>query len=70
MKLENTIAKKDKKIENLKAEIIRRKTISKKNSSNSSKPSGTDGYKKVITNRRKKSDKPKGKSKGEKSTNL
>ena len=69
-KLENTITKKDNKIKKLNAEILRLKTNSKKNSSNSSKPSSTNGYKKVITNTRKKSDKPKGKPKGEKSTNL
>ena len=32
----------------------------KKDSSNSSKPSGTNGYKKVVTNNRKKSSKSKG----------
>lgn len=69
-KLEKIIIKKDNKIKKLEAEILRLKTKSKKDSSNSSKPSSTNGYKKVITNRRQKSDKPKGKAKGEKSTNL
>ena len=69
-KLEKIIIKKDNKIKKLEAEILRLKTKSKRDSSNSSKPSSTNGYKKVITNRRQKSDKPKGKPKGEKSTNL
>ena len=69
-KLEKTIIKKDNKIKKLEAEILRLKTKKKKDSSNTSKPSSTNGYKKVITNRRQKSDKPKGKPKGEKSTNL
>ncbi len=51
-------------------EIERLKSIINKDSSNSSKPSSTNGYKKVITNRREKSDKKPGKQKGDKSTNL
>ena len=39
----------------LKNEILRLKSKNDKDSSNSSKPSGTNGYKKVITNRREKS---------------
>lgn len=41
-------------------EILRLKSKNNKDSSNSSKPSGTNGYKKVITNRREKSTKSKG----------
>ena len=41
-------------------EILRLKTKDNKDSSNSSKPSGTNGYKKVITNRREKSNKKQG----------
>ena len=52
----------DLKFENkeLKEEILRLKSKNNRDSSNSSKPSGTDGFKKVITNRREKSDKKKG----------
>ena len=38
--------------EKLKLEVERLKNQNKKDSSNSSRPSGTNGYKKVITNRR------------------
>lgn len=41
-------------------EILRLKNKNNKDSSNSSKPSGTNGYKKVITNRREKSNKTQG----------
>lgn len=41
-------------------EILRLKSKDDKDSSNSSKPSGTNGYKKVITNRREKSNKKQG----------
>ena len=41
-------------------EIERLKTNNKKDSSNSNKPSGSNGFKKVITNRREKSDKLQG----------
>jgi len=41
-----------------------------KDSSNSSKPSGTNGYKNVITNRREKSDKKPGGQKGHKGAGL
>ena len=57
-------------IQKLLNEIDRLKAIINKDSSNSSKPSSTNGYKKVITNRREKSNKKVGKQKGEKSTNL
>ncbi|MDE5539434.1 MAG: transposase, partial [Bacilli bacterium] len=46
--------------EELKKEILRLKSKNNRDSSNSNKPSGTNGYKKVIINRREKSDKPKG----------
>ena len=59
--LNKKILEKDKQIEKLtsenqklKTEIIRLKNQNKKDSSNSSKPSGTNGFKKVITNRREK----------------
>ena len=64
------LEEKDKIIEKLKGDILHLKNNNKKDSSNSSKPSGTNGYKKVITNRREKSDKKPGKPKGESSTNL
>ena len=41
--------------EKIKGEILKLRTNNKKDSSNSSKPSSTNGYKKVITNSRKKS---------------
>lgn len=44
----------------MKQEIKRLKNQNQKDSSNSSKPSGTNGYKKVITNRREKSNKKQG----------
>jgi len=46
--------------EKLQLEIKRLKTKNKKDSSNSSRPSGTNGYKKVITNRREPSNKKQG----------
>ena len=46
--------------EELTKEILRLKSKNNKDSSNSSKPSSTNGFKKVITNRREKSDKSKG----------
>lgn len=58
--LNETIEKQNKTIEELNKEILRLKTKNDRDSSNSSKPSGTNGYKKVITNRREKSDKKKG----------
>ena len=66
-RLKEESAEKDKKIEKLeneneklKLEVKRLKNQNKKDSSNSSKPSGTNGFKKVITNRREKSDKKQG----------
>ncbi len=55
--LQKTIEKKDQ-------EILRLKSKNDRDSSNSSKPSSTNGYKKVIVNRREKSDKEKGGQKG------
>ena len=51
------IEKLEKENEQLKTEIKRLKNQNKKDSSNSNKPSGTNGFKKVITNRREKSEK-------------
>ena len=59
-----------KSLEELKAEILRLKTKNKKDSSNSSKPSSTNGYKKIITNTRQKTENKKGKPVGSPSTNL
>lgn len=58
--LNETIEKQNKTIEEQAKEILRLKDRNNKDSSNSSKPSSTNGYKKVITNRREKSDKHKG----------
>ena len=54
----------------LKTELTRLKNQNKKDSSNSNKPSGTNGYKKVITNRREKSDKKQGGQEGHKGNSL
>lgn len=56
--------------EELKKEILRLKSNNDKNSSNSSKPSSTNGYKKVITNRREKSNKSQGAQIGHKPHSL
>ena len=58
--LNETIEKQNKIIEEQAQEILRLKSKNNKDSSNSSKPSGTNGYKKVITNRREKSNKKQG----------
>lgn len=65
--LKDEIKEKDKKIEKLenenkklKSEVDRLKVQLNKDSSNSNKPSGTNGFKNVITNRREKSDKKQG----------
>ena len=58
--LNQTIEKQNKIIDEQAQEILRLKSKNNKDSSNSSKPSGTNGYKKVITNRREKSTKSKG----------
>lgn len=54
------IEKLTKENEKLKLEVERLKNQNKKDSSNSNKPSGTNGFKKVITNRREKSNKKQG----------
>lgn len=58
--LNETIEQLKKVIEEKDKEILRLKSKNDKDSSNSSKPSSTNGYKKVVTNRREKSDKKKG----------
>ena len=75
--LNEKIIEKDNKIEKLsdenkklKTEIQRLKTQNKKDSSNSNKPSGTNGFKKVITNRREKSNKKQGGQEGHKGNSL
>ena len=57
-------------IEEQNKEILRLKNKNDKDSSNSSKPSGTNGFKKVITNRREKSDRCKGGQKNHKPHSL
>lgn len=64
------IEKLTKENEKLKLEVERLKNQNKKDSSNSSKPSGTNGYKKVITNRREKSNKKQGGQNGHKGKSL
>lgn len=54
------LEKSNKKNQELLLEIERLKNNNNKNSSNSSKPSSTNGYKKIITNNRSKSNKKKG----------
>jgi len=58
--LNETISKQSKIIEEQSKEILRLKNKNDKDSSNSSKPSSTNGFKKVITNRREKSNKSRG----------
>lgn len=65
-----TIKKLEKTIETLKAVITDLKSSKIKNSSNSSKPSSTNGFKKVIQNNREKSNKLKGGQIGRKGKNL
>lgn len=62
--LSEMLQAKEKENEELKKEILRLKSKNDRDSSNSNKPSGTNGYKKVITNRREKSSKSKGGQKG------
>ena len=57
-------------IEEQTQEILRLKSKNNKDSSNSSKPSSTNGFKKVITNRREKSEKSKGGQKNHKPHSL
>ncbi len=54
------LEKSNKKIQELLLEIERLKNNNNKDSSNSSKPSSTNGFKKIITNNRSKSNKKKG----------
>ena len=58
--LNETIKELKSKNEEQAQEILRLKSKNNKDSSNSSKPSGTNGHKKVITNRREKSNKKQG----------
>lgn len=58
--LNATIEKQNKIIDEQAKEILRLKSNNNKDSSNSSEPSSTNGFKKVITNRREKFDKKKG----------
>ena len=58
--LNATIEKQNKIIDEQAKEILRLKSNNNKDSSNSSEPSSTNGFKKVITNCREKSDKKKG----------
>ena len=62
--LNKTIENQNKTIEEQAKEILILKSKNDKDSSNSSKPSSTNGYKKVITNRREKSNNSKGGQKG------
>ena len=57
-------------IDELQKEILRLKSKNNKDSSNSSKPSSTNGFKKVIINRREKSEKSKGGQKNHKPHSL
>lgn len=68
--LKNTIEKLEIENKDLKGEILRLRTNNKKDSSNSSKPSSTDGFKRTITNRRELTQNKPGKPKGKPSTNL
>lgn len=68
--LNNTIDDLRTENEELKKEILRLKSKNDKDSSNSSKPSSTNGYKKVITNRREKSNNSQGGQKGHKPHSL
>ena len=68
--LNEELSKTRKENEELKKEILRLKSKNNKDSSNSSKPSSTNGFKKVITNRREKSEKSKGGQKNHKPHSL
>ena len=69
-KLTKELEKANKKIQELLLEIERLKNNNNKDSSNSSKPSSTNGYKKVITNNREKSGKKQGGQVGHKGETL
>ena len=68
--LNGTIEQLKKENEEQAREILRLKNKNNKDSSNFSKPSGTNGFKKVITNRREKSNKSQGGQKGHKPHSL
>lgn len=68
--LQQTIENQNQIIEEKDQEILRLKSKNDKDSSNSSKPTSTNGYKKVITNRREKSSNKKGGQKGHKAHSL
>lgn len=68
--LNSTIDELKNENEELKKEILRLKSKNDRDSSNSSKPSSTNGFKKVITNRREKSDNKQGGQKGHKPHSL
>ena len=68
--LNETIEKQNEMLKEKDEEILRLKNKNNKDSSNSSKPSSTNGYKKVITNRREKSNKPRGGQKNHKPHSL
>ena len=67
---DNQIEKLNDENKKLKIEIRRLKAQIKKDSSNSNKPSGTNGFKNVITNRREKSNKKQGGQEGHKGKSL
>ena len=69
-KLTKSLEEANKKNQELLLEIERLKNNKNKDSSNSSKPSSTNGYKKVITNNRSKSTKSKGGQKNHKGKTL
>lgn len=68
--LNELVEQQAKKIDEQAKEILRLKSKDDKDSSNSSKPSGTNGYKKVITNRREKSNNKQGGQTGHKGHKL
>lgn len=68
--LNETNKKLVKENEDLKKELLKIKANNNKDSSNSSKPSSSNGLKKVITNRREKSNKKQGAQKGHKGHSL
>lgn len=69
-KLNETIENLKKENEDLKNEILKMKSKNNRDSSNSSKPSSTNGYKKVATNNREKSNKKQGAQVGHKPHSL
>ena len=59
-KLTKALEQSQKRVEELTNKLLKMKSKNNRDSSNSSKPSSTNGFKKVITNRREKSDKKQG----------